>query len=228
MIGLLYLRWYYFYICICNSICICIVVWLLMILMLYCRQSRCTGSPCKTPSWSRIHGFNLPNTFIPPSSYFISLDLQLSPWEGFLVHILYFPQVLWRRARWRNMSKQVNFRVTPGASVHYSLVTNTNTKYKWPEDDGDLKSVSILKTLTWIMRRDISRINSLWHSWPGLSQRGTDGIQIQAPRPIQQQSLWRNFVCINIQYSPEFLDFLVKMKFCHKNQYLYQVHLEAC
>ena len=81
------------------------------------------------------------------------------------------PQVLWRRARWRNMSKQVNFRVTPGASVHRSLVTNTNTKYKWPEDDGDLKSVSILKTLTWIMRRDISRINSLWHSWLGLSQR---------------------------------------------------------
>ena len=100
-------------------------------------------------------------------------------------HILYFPQVLWRRARWRNMSKQVNFRVTPGASVHHPLVTNTNTKYKWPEDDGDLKSVSILKTLTWIMRRDISRINSLWHSWPGLSQRGTDGIQIQAPRFIQ-------------------------------------------
>ena len=86
-------------------------------------------------------------------------------------HILYFPQVLWRRARWRNMSKQVNFRVTPGASVHNSLVTNTNTKYKWPDDDGDLKCVSILKTLTWIMRRDISRINSLWHSWPGLSQR---------------------------------------------------------
>ena len=86
-------------------------------------------------------------------------------------HILYFPQVLWRRARWRNMSKQVNFWVTPGASVHHSLVTNTNTKYKWPEDDGDLKCVSILKTLTWIMRRDISRINSLWHSWPGLSQR---------------------------------------------------------
>ena len=81
------------------------------------------------------------------------------------------PQVLWRRARWRNMSKQVNFRVTPGASVHHPLVTNTNTKYKWPEDDGDLKSVSILKTLTWIMRRDISRINSLWHSWLGLSQR---------------------------------------------------------
>ena len=86
-------------------------------------------------------------------------------------HILYFPQVLWRRARWRNMSKQVNFRVTPGASVHHPLVTNTNTKYKWPEDDGDSKSVSILKTLTWIMRRDISRINSLWHSWLGLSQR---------------------------------------------------------
>ena len=86
MIGLLYLRWCKFYICICNSICICIVVWLLMILMLYCRQSRCTGSPCKTPSWSRIHGFNLPNTFIPPSSYFISSDLQLSPWEGFLFH----------------------------------------------------------------------------------------------------------------------------------------------
>ena len=84
MIGLLYLRWCKFYICICicNSICICIVVWLLMILMLYCRQSRCTGSPCKTPSWSRIPGFNLPNTFIPPSSYFISLDLQLSPWLG--------------------------------------------------------------------------------------------------------------------------------------------------
>ena len=69
MIGLLYLRWNYFHICICNSICICIVVGLLMILMLYCRQSRCTGSPCKTPSWSRIHGFNLPNTFIPP--YFL-------------------------------------------------------------------------------------------------------------------------------------------------------------
>ena len=57
-------------VCICKYIFVFVFV---MRVMIYWQSSRCIGSSCNTASWSRLHAFNPPNTFIQPYLYFIAI-----------------------------------------------------------------------------------------------------------------------------------------------------------